>query len=629
MNEVRYNWLMAAIKDMSVQQSLIFNNNLKNFEFSEPEKVLKDVFGYDSFRPLQKDVIQNILDGRDTLAVMPTGGGKSLCYEIPALLMKGLTVVVSPLIALMQDQVTQLEAFGVPAVFLNSSLDWESYKNACDRIRCGEIKLLYVSPEGLNTERIRNVLHSNNVGVACITIDEAHCISEWGHDFRPDYREIACVREQFPSAVCLALTATATSSVRKDIISQLKMENPAVLVASFNRSNLFLEVKQKKNPDLQVEAFLSEHKNESGIIYCFSRKQVDELTQFLKSRGFSVDSYHAGLSDKERLEHQRNFITDKVDIMVATVAFGMGINKPDVRFVIHYDMPKSVEQYYQEIGRAGRDGLDSHVLLLYSLGDLHKIRFFFSEKEDPEHSERLLQGMIRYAETRSCRRQQLLAYFGESYTESVSADCCCDVCVRGPLPTVDVTIPAQKFMSCILRTKERFGVSYIIDVLLGSKRERIIENGHDSLSTYGIGKELNRDNWFELCSALTDTGYIVKSDEYNILYVTEYGRNVLRDRTPIRLAVDFKKQIVSYAKAKNRHIAENYDPELAKLIKEWRRRKADDEDVAPYVIFGDRTLVEITKLKPHTIEQLMQCYGIGQTKAQKYGPAIIQIIDSY
>lgn len=634
MNEVRYNWLMSAMKDLSVQQSFIFNSNIEYSSASEPEQVLKNVFGYDSFRPLQKEIIQNVLDGRDTLAVLPTGGGKSLCYEIPALLLNGLTVVVSPLIALMQDQVMQLEAVGVPAVFLNSSLDWDAYKNACDRIYCGEIRLLYVSPEGLNTERMRNLLHARNVNVKCITIDEAHCISEWGHDFRPDYMEIAAVREQFPAAVCLALTATATKAVRNDIITQLHLENPAVLIASFNRPNLFLEVKVKKHPTEQVREFLNEHKNECGIIYCFSRKQVDELTEYLKAHGFNAENYHAGLTDSVRTEHQRNFITDKVDIMVATVAFGMGINKPDVRFVIHYDMPKSIEQYYQEIGRAGRDGLPSHALLLYSLGDLHKIRFFFTEKDDPENSERLLQGMIHYAESRTCRRKALLAYFGEVYDSQIadaqSDDCCCDVCAKGPLPLVDVTIPAQKFMSCILRTKERYGTAYIIDVLLGVKSMRIVDNGHEKLSTFAIGKELSKENWFELAAVLTDAGYIEKTDKYGVLYVTEFGRKVLFERLEIRLPVEFTKlSFKKNVKERIERLSSGYDKELAMKIKAWRRRKADEEDVAPYVIFGDRTLIEITKKKPHNIEEFMQCYGIGQSKAQKYGPAIIQIIDCF
>ncbi|MBQ1591294.1 MAG: ATP-dependent DNA helicase RecQ, partial [Treponema sp.] len=385
-------------------------------EYKTPEQVLKSIFGYDSFRPLQKEVIANVLDGRDTLAVMPTGGGKSLCYQIPAMLLPGLTVVVSPLIALMQDQVSQLEAWGIPAVFLNSSLEWSEYLQKMNLIRQGKIKLLYVSPEGLSTSRIQDILHSENVQLSCLTIDEAHCVSEWGHDFRPDYMEIACIREQFPSAVCLALTATATKQVQGDIISHLRLENPAVLVASFNRPNLFLEVRKKNNPFEQVQGFLLEHKGESGIIYCFSRRQVDELTEKLEQKKISVLNYHAGLSDEERSQHQKLFIQDKVDVMVATLAFGMGINKPNVRFVLHYDMPKSIEQYYQEIGRAGRDGLPATALLLYSYGDLHKLRYFFEDSADPQKAEKLLQGMVSYAEAKTCRRQQLLSYFGEPYT---------------------------------------------------------------------------------------------------------------------------------------------------------------------------------------------------------------------
>ncbi|HAM77888.1 MAG TPA: ATP-dependent DNA helicase RecQ, partial [Treponema sp.] len=324
---------------------------------SEPERVLKEVFGYEEFRPLQREVIQNVLDGRDTLAVMPTGGGKSLCYQIPALIMEGLTIVVSPLIALMQDQVAQLEAAGVPAVFINSSLDIDAYRESCALIRSGEIRLLYVSPEGLSRERMQELLHSSRLPLRCITIDEAHCISEWGHDFRPDYMEIAAFRNEFKDAVCLALTATATKQVQADIVRNLKLKKPAVLVSSFNRSNIFLNVQPRTDGLGQIVEFLQEHKEQSGIIYCLSRKEVDSITQELQERGFSAMSYHAGLSDEERADHQNKFIKSQVDVIVATVAFGMGINKPDVRFVIHYALPKSIEEYYQEIGRAGRDGL--------------------------------------------------------------------------------------------------------------------------------------------------------------------------------------------------------------------------------------------------------------------------------
>ena len=635
MDEVQYNWLMGSIRDYSSQQSLLFCDSTQpDMSGSEPERVLKEVFGYEKFRPLQREVIQNVLDGRDTLAVMPTGGGKSLCYQIPALIMEGLTIVVSPLIALMQDQVAQLEAAGVPAVFINSSLDIDAYRESCALIRSGEIRLLYVSPEGLSRERMQELLHSSRLPLRCITIDEAHCISEWGHDFRPDYMEIAAVREQFPRAVCLALTATATEKVRRDIMSQLHMEHPAVLVASFNRPNIFLEVRRKQQPFAQLLGFLAEHKGQRGIIYCLSRRQVDELALRLQKEGFSATSYHAGLSDEARLSHQQDFISDRMDIIVATVAFGMGINKPDVRFVVHYDMPKSVEQYYQEIGRAGRDGLASHALLLYGVGDLHKIRYFFAEKDEPAQAEQLLQGMIRYAESRSCRRRQLLSYFGEAYDETgsgaIPAECCCDVCSRGPLQDSDVTVAAQKFMSCILRTEERFGASYTIDVLLGSRNKRILENGHTRLSTYGIGRELTRQQWFELCSQLEEGGYIAKSGEYAVLSVTQEGRSALRMRQAILLPVEFSTAPrIAFPKKTAAAPAEGdaAGSRIEEALRVWRRKTADELNVPPYVVFGDKTLVDIARRQPQDSAELMDCYGIGSAKAEKFGRAILRIVE--
>lgn len=646
MNEVSYNWLMGTIRSISSQAALVFSDSADEYidadsvcRGKKPEEVLKSVFGYDSFRPMQKEVIQNVLDGRDTLAVMPTGGGKSICYQLPALLLEGITVVVSPLIALMQDQVFQLDGAGVEAVFLNSSLSHEEYEDSVERILKGKVKLLYVSPEGLNTGRVQSILHSKNVTLSCITIDEAHCISEWGHDFRPDYMEIASIREQFPRAVCLALTATATKQVQKDIIRNLKMEEPAVLVSSFNRPNLYLEVRKKDNPQAQVIDFLRSHPNESGIIYCFSRRQVDELTQSLQERGFNAECYHAGLSDTARAEHQNDFINDKVDIMVATVAFGMGINKPNVRFVIHYDMPKSIEQYYQEIGRAGRDGLPSSALLLYSYGDLHKIRYFFEDSADPEQAERLLQGMVRYAQAKTCRRQQLLSYFGQAYFPEEST-CCCDLCTRGPIKNKDVTIPVQKYMSCILRTKQKFGASYIIDVLLGSKNKRIFENGDNNLSTWGIGHELSRDDWLELNSCLLDVGYLSKSSDYGVLELTALGHASLKERRTVELPVDFtgkeKRAGMAFPKIKGASSSapaaqkiENDDKALriAEKLRKWRRQMAEEMNVPPYIIFGDKSLYDIADRKPANLPSLMDCYGIGAAKAQKFWKEILKIVE--
>ena len=612
-----------------------------------PETVLKSVFGYSSFRPLQKEIIQNVCSGRDTLAIMPTGGGKSLTYQIPALIFDGLTVVVSPLIALMHDQVSSLASNGIEAVFLNSSLEWEEYKSCVARVLSGKVKIVYVSPEGLATQKIQTLLHNENLHIKCFTIDEAHCISEWGHDFRPDYLAIASVRRQFPQAVCLALTATATKHVRDDIVNNLQMKNPDILLASFNRPNIFLEVRPKRDSYVQIVSFLKEHLEDSGIIYCFSRKQVDQLADLLSNDGFSVLPYHAGLDDSTRERNQTAFIRDKVQIMVATVAFGMVIDKPNVRFVIHYDLPKSLEQYYQEIGRAGRDGLPSTALLLYSSSDIHKIRYFFADSADVEKSEKLLQSMVDYASARHCRRQKLLAYFGEFYTpESSSSEnkCCCDICSTGQIQETDVTIPVQKFLSCIYRLNQRFGTLYVIDVLLGSRQKRIMDNGHNMLSTWGIGTELSREDWFELASILTERNYIEKSMEYSILSVTAKGRELLATREKVFLPVVFtgrgaKKSEASAKKSKPEfalhkkgsafEAISDTDAEglrICNALKEWRKKTADKSNVPPYVIFGDKTLVEIALKKPQTSAELLEIYGLGDAKVRKFSSAILKII---
>ncbi len=647
-----------------------------------PQQVLKEVFGYDEFRPLQEDIISSVLAGRDTVAIMPTGGGKSLCYQIPALMLEGVTLVVSPLIALMQDQVAGLQAAGVNAVFLNSILDREEYFVAVNMIHSGEVKLVYMSPEGLaRTDRLLQLFTHHRL--ACLTIDEAHCISQWGHDFRPDYRNIAQVRELFPDSVCLALTATATESVRKDIVSSLQMRQPASFLASFDRPNIFLEVVAKKSPMMQVKKCLEAHKGESGIIYCFSRKQVEELAQELKDSGFDVLPYHAGLADEVRSHHQQLFIRDKVLIMVATLAFGMGINKPNVRFVIHYDLPRSLEQYYQEIGRAGRDGELSHALLLYSAADIRKIRYFIEEKSDQEReaAERLLQEMIRYATTRRCRRQLLLSYFGEdagsgpSGSVRTAAEQCCDICAFAPPEDRDVTIPFQKLLSCIVRTNQRFGATYIIDVLLGSKQKRIVDNGHHNLSTWGIGRELDRDSWYELSDCLVEYGYLKKSLDYNVLSITPLGRETLSQRQVVKLPVnfgqagtssrtgsrdgsrvglsfgiDFDDSVTSpvsptkktpvfgpaalqvdkkKADAKKLRVSDDdaMGQELYQRLKDLRRRLADDEDVPPYIIFGDVTLTALAVQKPRSHQALLEIYGIGTVKAERFGSAILRVIE--
>ena len=583
-----------------------YNNFVKinscTFVDSNPELVLSSVFGYKNFRPLQEAVINSVLAKKDTLVIMPTGGGKSLCYQIPALILKGITIVVSPLISLMSNQVASLEKHGIHSVFLNSSLEWKEYLKAVDEIKKGFVKIIYVSPEGLATSRIRDLLNEGNLEVSCITIDEAHCVSEWGHDFRPDYMEIFSVRKLFPKATMIALTATATEQVKRDIIKNLGLKKPEIFTTSFDRKNIFLEVQPKKSGESQVIDFLKNHKDESGIIYCTSRRQVDELFVSLKKKGYSVLNYHAGLPDDVRGEHQQLFIEDKVKIIVATVAFGMGIDKPNVRFVINFDLPKSIEEYYQEIGRAGRDGQQAWALLLYTYADVHKIRYFFTDMADPTKAEMKLKSMVNFASGNSCRRKALLNYFGEKYevafgsvsehaleTRKLGSVCgklgstgehlsetqtlgstgapvlaeatttgesegrwCCDICsnLREVKPLTDMTVPIQKLLCCILRTKSRFGAAYVIDVLLGSHNKRILENGHNMISTFSIGHELTKDDWHDLVDLLLEKEYIKQVGEYNVLELTSKGRDLLvtREKVLLPFVIHEKSKIKSLPK---------------------------------------------------------------------------------
>jgi ATP-dependent DNA helicase RecQ len=590
-----------------------------------PASILKDTFGYNTFRPLQCEVIENILARRDTLAVMPTGGGKSLCYQIPALLFDGLTVVVSPLIALMKDQVEQLHAAGVPALFLNSSLQLEEYQENMARVRDGSVRLLYVAPETLLTPRLFGLLSS--VKVDLLTIDEAHCISEWGHDFRPEYRLLADVRSRFPSAVCLALTATATPRVRADIKSSLGFSQSNEFIASFNRENLYIEVQPKRDAALQTTHFLERFKDQSGIIYCFSRKQVDELASHLERRGHSVRPYHAGLEDDERRRNQEAFIRDDVQIIVATIAFGMGINKPDVRFVLHYDLPKSIEGYYQEIGRAGRDGLPAHCLLLYSYSDVMKLKYFIDQKEGFERqvATQHLDAIVRFSEDEiNCRRKPLLNYFGETY-ETQNCNNCDNCTTEAPLQT-DITLPAQKFLSCVKRTGERFGAFHVTEVLLGSKGERITRLGHERLSTYGIGKELNKKQWMHLARQLLQMGYLIQESEFRTLSLSPKAIQALKDRTPI---LGHLQEVEERASKKSNKAELEYNHALFALLRAKRKELADAAGVPPYVIFADRTLVEMAAFCPQSPERLLDISGVGQVKARQYGESFLDILQVY
>jgi ATP-dependent DNA helicase RecQ len=587
--------------------------------------ILKSTFGYDTFRPLQREVIENVLARRDTLAIMPTGGGKSLCYQIPGLLLDGLTVVVSPLISLMKDQVEQLRAFGVPCIFLNSSLGPLEYQENMEYVKNGEVKLLYVAPETLLSPRILALLAS--VKVALLTIDEAHCISEWGHDFRPEYRQLVEVRKRFPEAVCMALTATATSRVRQDIRTTLKFSTTNEFIASFNRENLYMEVKRKQDPYLQTIEMLERYKDQSGIVYCFSRKQVDELAVYLASKGYSVRPYHAGLEDAERRRNQEAFIRDDVQIIVATIAFGMGINKPNVRFVVHFDLPKSVESYYQEIGRAGRDGLPAHCLLLYSYADAAKLNYFIDQKSGGEKRVAIqhLDAIVRYAEDEmTCRRKPLLNYFGESVANENCANC--DNCTSAPTPLTDITILAQKFLSCVKRADEKFGAGHITDILLGSENEKVMRWEHNRLSTYGIGTELNRKQWMHIARQLVTMGYLKQEGEYHTLSLTVRAMDALRRREKIMGTVEEAERARKAGKQKTEL---EYNHALFALLRKKRKELADDAGVPPYVIFSDKTLVEMAAYFPQSVSSLLKISGVGQAKLRQYGETFLEVIQKY
>jgi ATP-dependent DNA helicase RecQ len=588
------------------------------------KSILKSTFGYDSFRPLQKEIIENILNKNDSLVVMPTGGGKSLCYQIPALIFDGLTVVISPLISLMKDQVEQLRQAGVEAALLNSSLSPAEYAINIQNVKNNKAKLLYLAPESLVKDDIGNLL--SKVKLDCITVDEAHCISEWGHDFRKDYRQLGTFRSKFPSAVCIALTATATPRVQTDIIKNLNMRSPQKFIASFNRENLFIRVIPKRNPFEQTVNFLDEHKNQSGIIYCFSRKQVDTLHESLSRLGFSTKPYHAGLSDEERNTNQDLFIKDEVQIIIATIAFGMGINKSNVRFVLHHDLPKNIESYYQEIGRSGRDGLRSDCLLLFSYSDIAKINYFIDQKEDDK--ERLsaqmhLDAMVKYAEAEVCRRIPLINYFGEKY----NIDNCgiCDNCLTDGKEIIDITIPAQKFLSAVKRTGEIFGANYIIDVLLGAESDKIFGNRHQNLSVYGIGKEFDKKQWHLLARQFLNKDLILRDIEFGSLKLTQKAYDVLLRNSKVYGWLKVKEP----AAAKLKPAERTYDESLFELLRTKRKLIAEQKNIPPYVIFSDKSLIEMAVYYPTDKESFLKINGVGNRKYESYGMIFLPLIKNY
>ncbi|PYJ60492.1 MAG: DNA helicase RecQ [Verrucomicrobia bacterium] len=589
---------------------------------------LKKSFGYDQFRPLQREIISDALAGRDVFVLMPTGGGKSLCFQLPALLRGGLTIVVSPLISLMKDQVDALQTSGIPATYLNSTLDRDEAKARWRGLHRGEYRMLYVAPERLMLETFLE--RALNWNIAQFAIDEAHCISEWGHDFRPEYRELKKLREHFPDAPVMALTATATERVRTDIIKELKLREPRCYIASFNRPNLTYRVVPKSAPYEQLLAFIRSRSNDSGIVYCASRKSTESVARNLNEDGISAKPYHAGLTAAERTKHQEAFLRDDVRVVTATIAFGMGINKPNVRFVVHYDLPKNLESYYQETGRAGRDGLPSECVLLFNPGDVVKQLHFIDEKSESEAriARAQLQQMVHYAETRECRRATLLRYFGEQYGKPSCEGC--DNCLS-PRETFDGTIPAQKFLSCVHRICAKsgfgFGLNHVADVLRGADTEAIRQRGHNQLSTYGIGSDLKREAWQAIGRELLRLGFVeCAPGKFATLALTRSGRDALRHRAPITLT----KQVEVVARdQKARAGAIECDEVLFDRLRGLRRKLADERDVPAYVIFSDVSLREMARNYPTNAGEFRRIAGVGEQKLKDFAEPFLSEIRAY
>ncbi|WP_114787830.1 ATP-dependent DNA helicase RecQ [Vibrio tetraodonis] len=591
-----------------------------------PEAVLEEVFGYKTFRDGQKEVIHAVVSGQDCIVIMPTGGGKSLCYQIPALVCKGLTIVISPLISLMKDQVDQLKANGVSAECINSTMTREELSSVYSRMQMGQLKLVYVSPERVLMRDFVERLET--LSLSMIAVDEAHCISQWGHDFRPEYASLGQLKQQFPHVPIMALTATADEATRNDITHRLQFREPHVYLGSFDRPNIRYTLLEKHKPISQIIRFVTGQKNQCGIIYCGSRKKVEMVTEKLCNNHIRAASYHAGLDTDERAYVQEAFQRDDIQIVVATVAFGMGINKPNVRFVVHFDIPRNIESYYQETGRAGRDGLPAEAMMLYDPADMGWLRRMLDEKDEGPQKQvesHKLNAMSAFAEAQICRRQVLLNYFGQ-YSDKPCGNC--DICLDPP-KHFDATDQARKAISCVYRVNQNFGIGYVVEVLRGMQTSRIREHGHDKLSTYGLGSENSHDYWVSIFRQLIHKGMLTQNITRNsTLQLTEEARPLLRGDMSLELAVPRLDTAARTAKS-DKLTSKNYDKKLFAKLRKLRKSIADEDGLPPYVVFSDATLIDMAEILPTSYGEMLAVSGVGQRKLEKYADPFLDLIQEH